>query len=187
MREPAGARRWRSISFGRGQQWSLPQLALGLIGVASALVFLQSLWLASGGFDGRWWLLAIVPLVALPYAGSGAPLALWGLLLFGWFYLTPSDSFSAWSVPAALALLVGHAASSLSATTPPAGSFSRRVVRRWVGPVLLAALSAPLVALLAGALRGDALEASPAAYVIGLGGLALGVFLLRSEPPLQGG
>jgi hypothetical protein len=176
---------WRTVSFGRSQQWSLPQLALGLVGVASALVFLEALWMASGGFDALWWLLAVVPLVTLPYAGSGVPLAFWGLMLLGWFLLTPSGSFSAWSVPAALALVVGHSATSLSATTPPAGGFSRGVLRRWLAPLVLAGVSAPLVAILASAVRGDELAASPAAYVIGLGGLALGVFLLRSEPPLE--
>jgi hypothetical protein len=180
-------RTWRTVSFGRGREWSLPQLGLGLVGMLSAAAFLQSLWMAAGGFDPLWWLLAAVPVVTVAYAGSGVSLAFWGLMLFGWFVLTPSGSLSLWSVPAALALLVGHTAAALSATTPPAGGFSGRVVRRWVGPVLLAGLSAPLVAVLAGALQGDGLEASPAAYVIGLGGLALGVFLLRSEPPLQAG
>lgn len=178
---------WRTISFGRNVEWSLPQLGLALIGVAGAAVFLQCLWLASGGFDPIWWALVIGPLVTLAYAGTGVPLAFWGLMLVGWFVLTPSGSFSPWSIPGALALLVGHSAAALSATTPPAGGFSTRKIRAWLRPVLLAALAAPAVALLAGALRGGGLEAGPAAYLLGLGGLTIGVFLLRSEPPVQGG
>lgn len=183
--EGAAPTTWRTVRFGKGRPWSLPQLGLALAGVASAVVFLLSLQAASGGFDPLWWALAIVPLVTLGFAGSAAPLAFWGLMLTGWFLLTPSGSFSAWSVSAAIALVVGHAAAALSATTPPAGGFPVRVVRTWVGRVVLAALTAPAVAVLAGALRSGGLEASPAAYVIGLGGLAVGVFLLRTEPPAQ--
>ncbi|WP_353510984.1 hypothetical protein [Intrasporangium sp.] len=180
------SRTWRTVSFGRGRQWSLPQLGLALLGTASAAVFLQSLWQASGGFDPVWWSLVLVPLVTLSYTGSGVPLAYWGLMLVGWFVLTPSGSFSLWSVPAALALLVGHSAAALAATTPPTGDFSTRTLRRWLRLVLVAALAAPAVALLANTLRGGGLEAGPAAYVIGLGGLSIGIFLLRSEPPAQG-
>jgi len=180
------SRTWRTVSFGRGRQWSLPQLGLAVLGVASAAIFLQSLWQASGGFDPIWWSLVLVPLVTIAYAGSGVPLAYWGLMLVGWFVLTPSGSFSAWSVPAALALLVGHAAAALSATTPPAGEFSTRTLRRWLRWVVVAALAAPAVAFLADTLEGGGLEAGPAAYVIGLGGLSIGIFLLRSEQPIQG-
>ena len=180
-----GGGTWRTISFGRGIPWSLPQLGLAVTGVVAAAVYLQSLWLASGGFDPIWWVLVVVPLAALAYAGSGVPLAFWGLMLVGWFVLTPSGSFSPWSVPGAVALLIGHAAAALSATTPPAGGFSTRTTRAWLRAVLLAALAAPAVALLTGALRGGGLDVGPAAYVIGLGGLAIGVFVLRSEPPLQ--
>jgi hypothetical protein len=177
---------WRTVSFTRGKHWSLPQLGLSLLGVASAAVFLYALSQSSGGFVPTWWVLVVAPLVAMTYTGSGAPLAYWGLMLVGWFVLTPSGSFSPWSIPAALALLVGHSTAALSATTPPAGGFSTRTVRTWLRRVLLAALAAPAVAVLAGTLRGAGLEASPAAYVIGLGGLAIGIFLLRSEPPVQG-
>ena len=148
-RDAPASRVWRTISFGRGRQWSLPQLGLAVVGVASAAIFLQSLWQASGGFDPIWWSLVLVPLVTISYAGSGVPLAYWGLMLVGWFILTPAGSFSAWSVPAALALLVGHSAAALSATTPPAGGFSTRTLRRWLRWVLFAALAAPAVALLA--------------------------------------
>ena len=176
----------RTVSFGRGRRWSLPQLGLAVLGVACAAVFLQSLWQASGGFDPIWWSLVLVPLVTITYAGSGAPLAFWGLMLVGWFVLTPSGSFSAWSVPAALALLFGHSTAALSATTPPTGEFPARTLRRWLRWVLVAAVAAPAVALLADTLAGDGLEPGPAAYVIGLGGLAIGIFLMRSEPPIQG-
>ncbi|MDV3221734.1 hypothetical protein [Intrasporangium sp.] len=176
---------WRTISFGRGIQWSLPQLGLAMIGVAAAAVYLQALWLAAGGFDPIWWVLVVVPLATLAYAGSGVPLAYWGLMIVGWFILTPSGSFSLWSIPGAVAVLIGHAAAALSATTPPAGGFSTRTTRAWLRAVILAALAAPAVALLTGALRGGGLDPGPAAYVIGLGGLAIGVFALRSEPPLQ--
>ncbi|GAA6527192.1 hypothetical protein [Intrasporangium sp. DVR] len=174
---------WRTIRFGRGPRWSLPQLGLALVAATSAGLFLGCLSAAAGGFDPVWWSLVIVPLVTLGYSGSGVPLAYWGLMLIGWFVLTPDGSLTPWSVPAALALVVGHSAAALSATTPPAGGFSTRVVRTWVGRVVLAALAAPAVALLAGAVRGGGPGAGPAAYVIGLGGLAIGIFLLRTEPP----
>jgi len=174
---------WRTVSFGRGGQWSVPQLGLALLGCVSAAVFLHSLTQASDGFDSLLWALVVVPLVTAAYAGSAAPLAFWGLMLASWFLVTPGGSFSLWSIPAGLALLVGHASAALAATTPPTGGFSARVLRRWLRPVALAALAAPLLGILANAFSGDGLEASSAAYVIGLGGLALGVLLLRTEPP----
>lgn len=180
-RQPAG-HTWRTVSFGRGRQWSMPQLGLALLGCISAAVFLLSLSQASHGFDASAWALVLVPLATAAHAGSAAPLSFWGLMLASWFLLTPSGSFSPWSVPAGLALLVGHAAAALSATAPPAGGFSSRVLRRWLRPVACAALAAPLVGILANALSGAGLGASPAAYVIGLGGLAIGVLLLRTEP-----
>lgn len=43
---------------------------------------------------------------------SGAPLAFYALMLFGWLQLTPEGSFSWWSVMAAAGVTLGHAAAA---------------------------------------------------------------------------
>ena len=188
---PSGAvesasRTWRTISFGRGPQWSLPQLGLAVLGVASAGVFLESPVAGLGRLRPH----LVVPRPR-PSRDHHVHRVRRTARLLGpdagrLVRAHAVRELSAWSVPAALALLVGHAAAALSATTPPAGEFSTRTLRRWLRWVLIAALAAPAVALLADTLQGGGLEASPAAYVIGLGGLSIGIFLLRSEPPIQG-
>jgi len=96
--------------FGAGPEWSFAQLGATAVATAGVLVFLGALHRAVGGFDGVWWLLALVPVVSMPWAGSIAPLALWGVLLVGWFVLTPAGAYSWWSLVAAAGVVVGHAA-----------------------------------------------------------------------------
>jgi len=150
-------------------------------------VYLASLWLAAGGFDPVWWGLVLVPLLTIAWAGSAAPLVYWGLLLFGWFILTPAGSFSWWSLPAAAGCIVGHAAAALSASSPPAGSVSAHTARRWGRHTAVAFAAAVPVAVLAGLLAGQSLGPVPAAYVIGLGGVAAGLWLVRTSPPIEPG
>jgi hypothetical protein len=176
----------RTVQFGAGAEWSISQLGATSAAMGGVLVYLASLSLAAGGFDAVWWALTLLPLVTMVWAGSAAPLFYWGLLLFGWFILTDAGSFSWWSLPAAAGCIVGHAATALSASSPPAGSFAARTARRWVRHTAVAFLAAVPVALLAGALAGRALPLVPAAYVIGLLGVSLGLWLVRTDPPADG-
>ena len=173
----------RTVHFGAGPEWSLSQLGATAAAVGGVAVYLASLSLASGGFDSLWWTLAGLPLVTMAWSGSAAPLLYWALLLYGWFTLTPAGSFSWWSLPAAAGLAAGHAATALSASSPPAGSFTRRTARRWVRQTIIVSGAAVPVAVLAGLLAGRSLGSVQAAYVIGLGGVALGLWLVRTNPP----
>jgi hypothetical protein len=173
----------RTVHFGAGPEWSLSQLGATAAAVGGVVVYLASLSLAVGGFDSLWWALAALPLVTMAWAGSAAPLLYWALLLYGWFTLTPAGSFSWWSLPAAAGLAVGHAAAALSASSPPAGSFTARTARRWVRHTAIVSGTAVPVAVVAGLLVGRSLGMVQAAYVIGLGGVAAGLWLVRTNPP----
>ena len=173
----------RTVHFGAGPEWSLSQLGATGAAVGGVLVYLASLSLAVGGFDSLWWALAALPLVTMAWAGSAAPLLYWSLLLYGWFTLTSAGSFTWWSLPAAAGLAVGHAATALSASSPPAGSFTSRTARRWARHTGVAVLAAVPVAALAGLLAGHELGVVQAAYVVGLGGVALGLWVVRTNPP----
>ncbi|WP_330472849.1 hypothetical protein [Terrabacter sp. C0L_2] len=174
----------RTVHFGAGPEWSLSQVGATLAATGGVAVFLASLFLSTGGFDAIWWALVLLPLVTMTWAGSAAPLAYWGLLLFGWFILTPAGSFSWWSLPAAAGCVVGHAATALSASAPPAGSFAAPTARRWLRHTAIAFAAAVPVAVLAGLLAGRSLGLVPAAYVIGLGGVAVGLWMVRTSPPV---
>ncbi|MFM6851220.1 MAG: hypothetical protein ACKOVB_19190 [Terrabacter sp.] len=179
----------RTVHFGAGPEWSLSQLGATTAAMGAVLVYLASLSLAAGGFDPVWWSLVLLPLLTMLWAGSAAPLLYWGLLLFGWFTLTPAGSFSWWSLPAAAGCVVGHATTALSASSPPAGSFTARTARRWLRHTVVAFLAAAPVALLAalltGLLTGRLLPLSAAAYVVGLLGVSVAVWLMRTDPPAE--
>lgn len=175
----------RTVHFGAGPEWSLSQLGATAAAMGGVLVYLASLSLAAGGFDPVWWSLVLLPLVTMVWTGSAAPLFYWGLLLFGWFTLTAAGSFSWWSLPAAAGCVIGHAATALSASSPPAGSFTARTARRWVRHTAGALLAALPVVLLAGLLSGRSIPLTPAAYVIGLLGVSVGVWLVRTNPPTE--
>ena len=175
----------RTVRFGAGPEWSLSQLGATGAATGGVAVYLASLSLAVGGFDALWWALVLLPLVTMAWAGSAGPLVYWTLLLYGWFTLTPAGSFSWWSVPAAAGCVVGHAATALSASSPPAGSFTASTARRWVRHTVVAFTAAVPVALLAGLLLGRSLGPVPAAYVIGLGGVAVGLWVVRTSPPVE--
>jgi hypothetical protein len=187
-RTPSVARRVRlrrTVRFGAGPEWSLSQLGATGAAMGGVAVYLASLSLAVGGFDSLWWALVLLPLVTMAWAGSAAPAAYWTLLLYGWFTLTPAGSFSWWSLPAAAGCVVGHAATALSASSPPAGSFTAATTRRWVRHTALAFAAAVPVAILAGLLAGRSPGLVPAAYVIGLGGVAAGLWFVRTSPPVE--
>jgi len=174
----------RTVQFGSGPEWSLSQLGATAAAMGGVLVYLGSLSQAVGGFDVVWWGLVLLPLLTLAWAGSAAPLFYWGLLLYGWFTLTAAGTFSWWSLPAAAGCVVGHAATALSASSPPAGSFTAETARRWVRYTAAAFLAAVPVAILAGLLAGRSLPLAQAAYVIGLVGVAIGIWLVRTSPPV---
>ncbi len=178
-----GRHRQRLVRFGTGSAWSVHQLALTVMISAGAFLYLVSLDQASGGFDPVFWVLGLVPAFFLHLNASGAPLAYWALMLFGWFHLTPAGSFSWWSVPAALGLLLGHAGATLSASAPPGATFPPRVLRRWGLNAAWAMAAAVVLALAAGLLRGRVDGLAAAAQALGLVGLVLGIAFLRSTEP----
>jgi hypothetical protein len=156
---------------------------VGGIATAAVLVYLGALHLAVGGFDGVWWLLALVPAVMMPWSGSVGPLGLWAVLLIGWFVLTPEGTYSWWALPGAVGVIAAHAAHALSAASPPAGSFTPATVRRWVRQCLVALCAAVAVAVAVGVLSGHNLTVGAVGLVVGLAGVAAGLLWVRTSPP----
>ncbi|HET8988456.1 MAG TPA: hypothetical protein VFN43_08080 [Humibacillus sp.] len=175
--------RRRTLRFGAGPEWSFAQLGTTAVATAGVLVYLGALHRAVGGFDGVWWILALVPVATMPWSGSAVPLTLWGVLLIGWFVLTPAGTYSWWALIAAAGVVAGHAAPALSAASPTAGSFSRASVRRWVSHALVAFGAAGAVAVAVAALSGRDLEVGAVGLVVGLTGLAAGLWWVRTSPP----
>jgi hypothetical protein len=183
----SGVRGRRLVRFGSGRAWSVHQLLLAATSSAGALAYLLALDRAAGGFDPLFWLLLPVPALLLAVNASGWPSAYWAFMVFGWFYLTPSGSLSGWSLLAAAGLLLGHGCAALSASAPPVASLPRRVLRRWARQGAVAMGAAAVVALGASLLRGRVEAIGVVAQLVGLLGLALGVWLLRSHPPEEPG
>ena len=179
----ATTRPTRTLRFGTGPEWSSHQLALTGASTLGVSLYLAALNLAAGGFPGAYWLLLLVPATTMSFAGSGLLLGFMGLLLYGWFILMPAGSFTWWSLPAAAGLLLSHSAVSLSATAPGAARFGRDHLRRRARSHLIALSAAVVMAAGAAALSGRGLGPNPAAYAIGLAGVALGVWLARTSPP----
>jgi hypothetical protein len=173
----------RLLAFGTGAAWSAHQLALAAVASGGAVVYLVALDQASGGFDPVFWLLPVVPALLLRFNGSGAPLAFWALMLFGWFHLTPAGSFSWWAVLGAVGVTLGHASAALSAAGPPGMQIPTPILRRWLRLGLVAVGAAAGVGLGAGLLHGRVGAVGAVAQVVALLGLAGGLWLLRSNPP----
>ncbi len=173
----------RTLRFGGGPEWSSHQLALTAANTLGVGVYLAALNVAAGGFPGACWLLLVVPATTMSFAGSGLSLGVMGVLLYGWFILLPAGSFTWWSLPAAAGLLLSHSAVSMSATAPPTARFSREQLRRRLRPHLVALSAAVVMAAGAALLSGRGLGPSPAAYAIGLVGVAAGLWLARTNPP----
>ena len=172
-----------TVRFGGGSDWSSSQLASTGAHVVGALVFLVALHRASGGFDAIWWGLAAVPLLTMSFAGSGAPLGFWGLMVYGWFYLSPAGSFSWWSVPAAAGLAIGHASAAVSASTPPQAHIARVELARWARWTGIAVAAALPIGAFAAVVVGRSTSLVPVAAVVGLLGVAGTLLLLRTRPP----
>jgi hypothetical protein len=185
MTSTSDVRPQRLVRFGSGLAWSLHQLLLAAVSSAGAFAFLLALGRAAGGFDPLFWLLVPVPALLLAVNASGWPFAYWAFMVFEWFYVTPSGSFSGWSLLAAAGLLLGHASAALSASAPPPAPLPARMLRRWARQATVAMGAAGAVALGAGLLTGRVDRLGIAAQLFGLLGLALGVWLLRSQPPEQ--
>lgn len=179
----ATPRRRRTLRFGAGPEWSFAQLGATAVATGGVLVYLGALHLAVGGFDGVWWLLALAPVVMMPWSGSAGPLVLWAVLLIGWFVLTPEGTYSWWSLIAAAGAAASHAAHALSAASPPAGSFTRATVRRWVRHGLVAVGAAVAVLVAVATLSSRDLTVGAVGLVIGLVGVAAGLLWLRTSPP----
>ena len=174
-----------TLHFGSGPEWSGTQLALAAVHVVAVVAFLFAMDHATGGFDSVIWMVALVPLLTMSWSGSAAPLMLWGLLITTWFYLSPSGGFSWWSLLGAAGVAVGHASMALSSTLPPGGQFPRETIGRWARHTAIALAAAVPVAGLVGLVHGHDLGIGPVALVVGLLGLAVGVWLTRSNPPVQ--
>lgn len=187
MTSTSDVRVQRLVRFGSGRAWSVHQLLLAAVSSAGALAFLLALDRAAGGFDPLFWLLVPVPALLLAVNASGWPFAYWAFMVFGWFYLTPSGSLSGWSLLGAAGLLLGHASAALSASAPPTASLPARMLRRWAMYGAVAMGAAGAVALGAGLLTGRVGALGIAAQLVGLLGLALGVWFLRTQPPEEPG
>lgn len=182
--ETTGPGQW-FLRFGPGPEWSIHQLFLAVTAVAGVVLYLVALSGAAGGFDSGWWLLVAVPLLTWPLSNSVATLVLWFVLILVWLNLTSAGSFSWWALLGAVGITISHAATALAASAPPWALIGRATARDWVRAVGIAILAAVVVAALAALLLGRAGGLSPAAYVIGLAGVAGGVWALRSNPPEQ--
>jgi hypothetical protein len=151
--------------------------------MAGVLLYLIALRLAAGSLDPVWWVLVIVPLLTWSLTGSAAPLVLWAVLLIVWVNAAPAGRLSWWAVLAAAGVALSHGATALSDSGPPARTIPEPLVRHWLRWAALSMSAAALVAVLATLLAGRAGSLGPAAYVIGLVGLALGIWALRTNPP----
>lgn len=157
-----------------------------LLAVAAAtgvVLYLLALSAAAGGIDSVWWLLVAVPLLTWSLSNSAAALVLWFVLVLVWLNLTPAGSFSWWALLAAAGITISHAATALADSAPPWALVGRQTAFNWLRRVVTAVIASAVVAALTAVLLGRAGGLSPAAYVIGLVGVAGGVWALRSNPP----
>ena len=173
----------RFVRFGAGSDWSVHHLLLAGLATFGVALYLVALAGASGGMDAGWWLLLAVPLMTWSLSNSAAALALWTVLLVVWINLTPAGSFSWWSLLAAGGVTLSHAATALADSAPPWALVGRVTAREWLRWVAVGLAAATVAAGLAALLLGRTAGLSPAAYVIGLLGLTVGLWALRTNPP----
>lgn len=176
----------RFVRFGGGTEWSPHHLLLAGVATLGVAVYLVALGQASS-LDPLWWVLVLVPMVTWPLADSAAALILWTVLLLAWVNAMPEGTFSWWSLLAALGAALSHAATALSDSGPSTWQVPAAVARQWLRWLGTGLAAAAAVAVLAALLAGRAHGLSPAAYVIGLAGLAAAVWALRTNPPASGG
>jgi hypothetical protein len=101
-----------------------------------------------------------------------------------WWGVGLGDGLSAWALPAAAALLAAHVAALLAGYGPDALGVDVPTVRLWVGRAGAAFLLAPVVLLVATALRGR--PEAPGAWVAGLV-VALAAALVATSALASGG
>jgi hypothetical protein len=151
--------------------------------MSGVLLYLGALRMATGSLDPIWWMLVIVPLLTWPVSGSSGPLILWVVLLIAWVNGTHAGGLSWWSLLAATGAALSHGATALSDSGPPTWTVPASLIRHWLRWLVLAVAAAALVAALATLLTGRTGTLSPAAYGLGLAGLALAIWALRTNPP----
>lgn len=178
----------RGLRTERGRLWSLQQIALVGISTIGAVVYLLALNAAAPrGVDPVAWLLLLGPLLLLRVGDSAWPLAYWALMILLWVQVTPTGSFSWWSLPAAVGLTLAHAATALGASAPPAAEIPPGIRRVWLGrtagAIVAAAATAGAIQLVTSHLSGLASGLASAAYIVGLLGVAGLLWLTRSNPP----
>lgn len=148
------------------REWTRGQWALRAV-VALGPVLAMLLAAPAGAEPGAS-SVALVGVLALAHArwpespvGIAAP----GVVLL-WWGVGLGDDVSAWSLPAAAALLAAHVAALLAGYGPDALGVDAPTVRLWVGRGAAAFLLAPVVLLASLALRGR--SETPGVWVAGL-------------------
>lgn len=140
-----GVRRWAP-----SQRWL--RLVV-LLGPTTAL-----LATAAAGEGPAPWAVAVVVALSARWAWSPASGAgtLVLLLVLSWWARVPDDALHPVALVAAAALLAAHVAALVSSAAPPRTPVDPAVLRLWVGRGCLLLLVAPVLWVLARALRGEA-------------------------------
>jgi hypothetical protein len=98
----------------------------------------------------------------------------------GWIARAPGEvGFSV--VVTAIALLVVHLAAAFAAQIPSYGKVSRRALRRWLLPAMIAGLLAPVVALAAAVIRGAGVPGSLLVTVAALAAATVAVWFAAGQ------
>lgn len=98
----------------------------------------------------------------------------------GWIMRAPSDlTFSL--VVTAIALLAVHLASAFAAQIPSYGQVSRRALRRWLLPAMIALLLGPVVAVAAAVIRGADVSGSLVVTVAALAAATAAVWFAAGQ------
>ncbi|GAA5156502.1 hypothetical protein GCM10023340_44570 [Nocardioides marinquilinus] len=140
-------------ALARVDAWPASHRVLRLVVLAGPLVALACSVVASE--PARWWVWPLVALLAVGWAaapGSGVGGLTLAAVVVRWAQ-ADGDALHVAVVPAAAALLAAHVAALLCATAPPGAALDRRVARLWAGRAAGVLVAAPVLWLLAGALR----------------------------------
>ena len=143
----------------------------GHLGLRILVLLCGPLAMLAGGPAGVWPRASTVSLVLLLSAWGALStethvLTLVDLLVVGWWGLRFGDAVPLWSVPAAALLLVAHLAALLVGYGPVREPMPRGVVALWARRGVLVLVSAPVLALTARGLRGQAVSTD--VWVLGL-------------------
>lgn len=163
---------------------SRSHLLVRALAVGGAVIFALSLALAGGGGPVAWAATAMLGLLVAFQPTTLMPVIFLLWAVGAWW--AGVDGTWHWALlPAALALLLVHAAAALASSVPPQASIPESVLRLWAARCALVAGATAVVWLAAGALSGVATSAGGALPgIVGLvvlaGGL-LGYVRLRPE------